>query len=169
MGISLGTTTQGGAMLTEHAVPLPDGPTHPLLCRLLDYWTGKHLDGRPPRRADIDPIDLGPILPHVFLLDRFADGAATRCYRIRLFGTALARFHGRDLTGKWLHEALPPAVADTYVMALDRLVGGGPPIVGAGTVFYDEEKSWKSYETCQVPLADAAGALAMVLGAVIYR
>ena len=48
------------------------GPRHRDLLRLLDYWQGKRGVRDFPRRADIDPLDLG------FMLDRA---------RIRLFTT----------------------------------------------------------------------------------
>ena len=37
---------------------------------LYSYWRGRHIEGRPPRRADIDPpIDIPKLLPNLIIFD----------------------------------------------------------------------------------------------------
>lgn len=55
--------------------------------RVLAYWRSKCGPYGAPRRADIDPCDLGPILPHVVLWE--IDGVPD--YRCRLAGTEVCQ------------------------------------------------------------------------------
>lgn len=76
---------------------------HPSLRRLFEYWDGKRGDRLAPSRADIDPVDITYILPHVFIYDveygAGKDSAVPSDYVMRLFGTMLVEAFGRDLTG----------------------------------------------------------------------
>ncbi len=75
--------------------------THPRLQELFDYWNRRRDDRAMPRRAEIDPLDLRKMLPHIFLVD-VEDGG--RRFRYRLVGSALAEIVERDLTGVYLDE-----------------------------------------------------------------
>jgi hypothetical protein len=81
---------------------------HPLLQRLLDLWNAKR-DGRlMPARADFDVFELRDWLGNLMLLD-VLDGASE--FRYRLYGSVLAAYYDRDLTGK-LTAVLPPETRD---------------------------------------------------------
>ena len=69
----------------------------------LDYWCRKASGKSMPRRADIDPIDIPKLLPHVMLVDVLPSGR----YRYRLIGTENAEAHGVNATGRFLDEVLP--------------------------------------------------------------
>ena len=63
---------------------------------LYAYWKSKHVDGKPPSRAAIDPIvEIPRLVSNLLLIDKAPEG-----YRYRLLGSELARRSGLDLTGK---------------------------------------------------------------------
>jgi hypothetical protein len=88
--------------------------TDPRLERAYRYWLDKAA-GRPmPSRADIDPIEIPKLLPHVMLVERLDDGR----YRYRLIGTENARAHGINATGRFLDEVLPGPDYAAHVLGL---------------------------------------------------
>lgn len=75
-------------------LPLRD-PHYPDLADVLDYWEAKRAGRLAPSRADIEPLDLVPILPRIMLVDVIPPLA----FRYRLSGTGIADIHGIELTG----------------------------------------------------------------------
>ena len=75
----------------------------PVLSGLWSYWRGKLAGRTMPRRADIDPADITRLLPYIQLVERVAGR-----YRYRLTGTAIVAAYGRELTGKFVDEVIPP-------------------------------------------------------------
>jgi hypothetical protein len=89
--------------------------------RLLEgylYWRGKAADRRMPRRADIDPIEIPRLLPHVRLIDVVGPGR----YRYRLVGTEIQTFHGSNPTGRYVHEVLAGPIGARVVAVYDECV-----------------------------------------------
>src|SRR5574338_363217 len=76
-------------------------PRHDVLKQLEAYWQAKKGARRAPARADLDPIDIPVLMPHLLLLDVEAGSCRIR---FRLMGTAVANGLGRDLTGRYLEE-----------------------------------------------------------------
>ncbi len=72
-------------------------PKEPQLRELLAYWEGKCGERPMPARADIDPIDLPGLLPHLILVDT---AAALADFRYRLFGTEVCKGFEGDRTGQ---------------------------------------------------------------------
>jgi hypothetical protein len=63
---------------------------------LYSYWRSKHVDGRAPERADIDPpTEIPQFAANLMIIDILPDG-----YRYRLVGSALRDRLGSELTGK---------------------------------------------------------------------
>jgi hypothetical protein len=87
----------------------------------LDYWFAKRGGRLAPTRADIDPIDIAPILPRVMLVDVSTDPID---FRFRLAGTGLFKIHGAELTNKRALDLEPPAygklIHRLYCDALQR-------------------------------------------------
>lgn len=69
------------------------------------YWQSKQADQRPPRRADIDPIDIPKLLPNVLLID--VVGTPAYDFHYRLLGTAIAAFDGIEYRGSMLSQMVP--------------------------------------------------------------
>jgi|TARA_R110002072_G_scaffold272306_4_gene432471 hypothetical protein len=61
---------------------------------LLAYWKSRKGDGRLPSTADLDLVDLAPILSNMVIYEH--DGSD---FTVRFFGTEMVRRLGVDLTG----------------------------------------------------------------------
>jgi hypothetical protein len=77
---------------TSEYWPLPFAP----LQALLDYWMVRRGPRRCPDKADIDPTEIGPLLPHIILLDAAPDGGE---FRYRLAGSRVTQMVGREMRG----------------------------------------------------------------------
>lgn len=89
------------------------------------YWRQKAGERRMPCRADIDPIEIPKLLPHVMLVDVLPEGR----YRYRLIGTENARAHGINATGRFLDEVLPGVEYRAHVLRLyDECVRENRPL-----------------------------------------
>ena len=75
---------------------------NPVLAKLWTYWQAKRGARSMPRRSDIDPAEIAPLLPHLQLVERI-DGR----YRYRLCGTAISDAYGSELTGRFVDEIIP--------------------------------------------------------------
>lgn len=67
----------------------------------LEYWIKIRGTRAMPSRADLDPLDIRQILPHVVLLDVASDPLD---FRYRLIGTKIVSQLNNDHTGKWMSE-----------------------------------------------------------------
>jgi PAS domain len=103
--------------LGHHALPSVDMPnpiTDPRLQGALDYWRRKSGGKLLPSRADIDPIDIPTLLPHVMLVEVLSSGR----YRYRLIGTENTEAQGVHATGRYLDEVLPGPEYKAHVLGL---------------------------------------------------
>ena len=73
--------------------------------RLLTYWKAKRDRYSAPRRSDIDPCDLGPVLPNILLWDIVPSD-----YRCRLAGTEVCQNTIGNLQGVMLSDLPCPLV-----------------------------------------------------------
>lgn len=78
-----------------------DAPEHPLLARFAAYLESKRGPSGLVDRADIDPAELRPFLPHMTVLDVTAGGED---FRVRVFGTALVELMNEERTGQLVSE-----------------------------------------------------------------
>lgn len=67
-----------------------------------------------PSRAQIDPIEIPKLLPHVMLVEVTADGR----YRYRLIGTENERAQGINATGRFIDEVLKGPEYKAHVIGL---------------------------------------------------
>lgn len=73
-------------------------------CRFLaDYWEGLRAGRLLPRRSDVDPARMIPILSRIYILEAHAPGDI----RFRLTGTDYVRLLGFEATGRNLIELTP--------------------------------------------------------------
>jgi hypothetical protein len=77
------------------------GAGSPLVEELYRYWEKRRQNRLMPRKSDIDPSDLKPLLPFLLLADFSAEPFRLR---YRLVGTEVVAIYGLDFTGRWLHE-----------------------------------------------------------------
>lgn len=67
---------------------------------LYAYWRQLAQDGV-PRRADIDPMRIKPLLPYILIAEMSDEPMRVR---YRLVGTEVVRFTGMELTGRYLDD-----------------------------------------------------------------
>jgi len=149
-----------------HTIPLnADAAGAPNLWsqRLTDlflYWKAKRA-GRPfPGRADIDPLDIPALLPIVFLVDVAREPAN---YRFRLAGSEFARKYGADPTGRTLEQVNRHAHAEAIFRDYATCATEATPVASRNSFLNDKGVFWK-YERVLMPLGDAPGRAAMILG-----
>ena len=84
---------------------------------LYDYWTRQRGDRAVPLRSAIEPADIAPILPDVFILEhnRLDDP------RFRLAGTRLCAQFGRELKGAGFDRLFAPDLRTRVVARLTRI------------------------------------------------
>lgn len=92
---------------------------------LLGYWDSCRAGKSMPSRADIDPIDIPHLLPHVGLIDVLGGGLR---FRYRLIGTQMNKVFGSDLTGRYLDQSSGGDYRD-YLDRLYKRCAQGPHIV----------------------------------------
>lgn len=73
----------------------------PKLRQGLAYWHEKRGDRIMPARADLDPMEIIPILPHVILIDVLRDPLD---FRYRLIGTLVEEHMSAPYTGRRYSE-----------------------------------------------------------------
>lgn len=72
------------------------------------YWSAMRKDGDVPRRSDIDPRGIEPLLAEAFVAERIAPGLA----RLRIAGNHLTDLMGMEVRGMPLSSFLLPADRD---------------------------------------------------------
>lgn len=93
--------------------PVAAADLDPRLRGLVDYWTMKSAGRCCPARADLDPLDLKPLLGFLLMVDVvWQEGTDAYRLRYRLFGTEFVFYHGRDLTGAWLDQIVNTVFRD---------------------------------------------------------
>jgi hypothetical protein len=79
------------------------------------YWNSR-ADGLAPQRNDIDPADIKPLLPFLYIVRYERDP-----FRVRyiLTGTEADRWNGFNLTGRYVDEFLSPDIHGANRILLD--------------------------------------------------
>ena len=139
-------------------------PRDPSLVALYRYWEAKRGANDVPSRADIDPAELKPLLPHIILYDALGPGS----YRIRLVGEAIVAFVGRNLTGHDATTSMTPGAAANMRMILDAVCETRSPRFRAGKAYWLKEKAYRDYEACFLPLAPPGQPVNMILGGLSF-
>lgn len=136
---------------------------------LYDYWLARCRDGCPPRRSDIDPVDLPNLLRWLWLVDvaRDAPGWPMR-FRCRLMGTEHVRTMGHDPTGKWMDEAFPTFLTNPTYSDYVQVAETGIPSYRAGTPLYHLDKNHVRMERIMLPLAGSGNTIDMILAITVY-
>ena len=133
--------------------------------RAYEYWRGKCAGGRLPRRADIRPEEMAPLLPNIFLVDVIAApaGGAPR-FKFRLVGTQINVWAGREYTGVFLNETeYGPnwkLVYDIYT----RAVRERAPVRSEYSAPW-QGREYLTYERLVAPLSNDGAAVDMLFGA----
>ena len=62
-----------------------------------------HRGKRLPARADLEPMDIPQLLPHLMLIEVHRESSRLR-FRFRLIGSAVCQYAGRNWTGRYLDD-----------------------------------------------------------------
>ncbi len=102
----------------------PYDDAEPVLSAMYDFWLSKCRGGRLPGRRDMDMVEIPrAMLPLMMMLDvEKKAGAAGRRFRYRLIGTQIAQYAGRDFTGHYLDEVIPPERAVELVASINATI-----------------------------------------------
>jgi len=95
---------------------------HPRFRRLREYLRAKAPPGKLPGRQHIDPTELGDLLPYLMLLDVAGQPTGGPRFRIRLAGTRLVQYHGREVTGQFVEDVLSDPQATLFVAGYRDIV-----------------------------------------------
>ncbi|MEQ9334739.1 PAS domain-containing protein [Thalassobaculum sp.] len=147
--------------------PLPDPSvslTSPILKRLYAYWRAKAAM-RPPTRADIDPLEIGPDIRHVVLLDVALDPLR---FRWRLLGGELVDSIGRNVSGKSFEEVYPHPLYADVMRVFSRVALTGLPVRHVGTARF-ANRGHLRYESLHLPLFGDNGEVAMMFGGLHFQ
>lgn len=136
----------------------------PALQRLYAYWLGKAAV-RPPRRTDIDPLEIGPDVRHVTLLDVAHDPLR---FRWRLLGGEIVAGTGRSPIGRHFEEIYPHPMLVDMMRLFSRCALTGLPIRHLGTARF-AGRDYLGYESAHMPLFGDDGRVAIVFGAIHFE
>lgn len=138
-----------------------DAPISQLGERFLAYWRSKCPAVGFPRRRDITPDEIVPLLPYVFMLDVLRDGPAAD-FRFRLVGTAIVDIEGEH-TGRLLSDMFPDRKAYQVLWRQYCDAAEGKIWVRHETLRW-QGRDHVHYEVILAPLQDDSDAIDMLIG-----
>ncbi|HEV2364049.1 MAG TPA: PAS domain-containing protein [Caulobacteraceae bacterium] len=131
--------------------------SHSSTAQLLNYWAGRRRGPAIPRRRDIDPAELGALLPRMLLL---APVAGER-FAFALAGEAACDLLGRRLKGVCIDEVfVPEARSELRALLRVALAGAEALVIGAEVVGVEGA----AIEIVLAPLAGSDGTADRLIG-----
>ena len=133
--------------LTGERLPLAE-LQHPVLRNAYDYWRLKKGDREVPSRKDISPEDMKVYLPNVMLIDV---SYKPLDFVYRVFGSGIARAHGKEYTGKSVHQLEPAEFARlVWRQYLDAVHERKPCL---HEVMFSSGAKYEKYQRLTLPLS----------------
>jgi len=125
------------------------------------YWQGLRRGRLMPARRDIDPLDIGALLPNVVLLDVIHQPATERVqgvsagldFRFRLVGTEVAARSTRDYTGRRLADIPHMAPGTPFWQRREEVVRCRRPLYSA-PCYVGPAKQIRSCHNLLLPLSE---------------
>ncbi len=149
--------------LYRRAVRSSNDVTHPILKHLYDYWKSRCSGRRCPARADLDPVDIPRLLPHILLVDTQPGADA---FRVRLAGTEVVRWCGCEITGRELQDLPNSEIMEIFeeyrqtALNQEPRLSQGPLKNAFGT--------HKNVQRLLLPLSTDGATADMIIGGVIF-
>jgi len=145
--------------------------TRQALRDLLALWQEKRdatvQQGRSlPDRADFTPFVLRPYLPRLLIYEIIGTPPERR-FRIRLYGTLISQYTGRDSTGKFVDEVIPAPVLPQFLKGLNWLADNALPLRVTGNYQF-VDRPLVTYESLVLPLTNGGDQVAHLLNATYY-
>lgn len=138
---------------------------NPRLARLHDYWIAKCAGRTMPSRADIEPLEMKDWLGNLLLAEFFG---GVENYRVRLDGTNLIGFAGKDRTGKG-SEVLTSTEERNLIIAQYKPVLDEAQPAYFETKFVNSEGRFLREQKLLLPLSTDGAVVNMVLAGIYYR
>ncbi len=140
----------------------------PLLAELYAYWSKCRGERFAPARADIDPVDIPHLLPHVALSEIVSDGSGhRRRFRYRLAGTQIEERFGCALTNHYLDELKQGQYLAHIVGLYERIIADKVPVYSEGS-FSDGDRNTLWAKRLMLPLSEDGATVTMVLVGILY-
>jgi hypothetical protein len=135
------------------------------ILRLCAYWDSQRR-GRPmPRRSDIDPTEIWPLLANVFVCEWHTD--PDRLF-YRIAGTELVAALGLEIRGKWLTDLYPEKADIDRTLALYRRAAeSGRPLIGR-TIGTQKRIGADTFEWVICPLSEDGARVTHFIGVEDY-
>jgi hypothetical protein len=127
--------------------------------QLIDYWRSRRGRGSVPTRASINPSDLTPLLPQIFMAGRQSAGQ----YHLRLVGGFVAELHGCDLRAENLLQLWDAASREQMRRALEGARRPPQPLLATCEAVATSGLSM-TLEVLMAPLAGPSGAIDRLIG-----
>lgn len=129
------------------------------LQEIYGYWRARCRDGRPPRRADIDPVDIPTLLSRLIIVDVVPD---ERRFVYRLVGTKEVEVRGFDPTGKSVADGFIGPTREDALSWYTRTVETVQPQFDARP-YVSTNGKWINDETLFLPLSDDGAVVNRIL------
>ena len=129
------------------------------------YWRSKLVDGRLPRRSNINPIDIPRLMPHAVMLDVKRDPEFD--FRYRLIGTYVAEHLFTDHTGSWFSEIEHQKPPSQIWENCKRVAESGEAFLAA-TPYVGPHQGYRRVEDIILPLAEDGETVDTLLVFVCY-
>lgn len=106
-------------MISKWSRHSPSGPATPdtALVEFQDYWEAMRQGASVPRRSDIEPRGIEPLLANAFVIERIAPGLA----RLRVAGSHLSDLMGMEVRGMPISALISPGSRDALSHHLAQL------------------------------------------------
>lgn len=138
----------------------------PKINQIVAYWHARCRGGRLPARADINPCELKPLLPNMFLIGCPSRDDADWVYR--LIGTEIVEREGFDKTGKPVRDyytgAAWPALRAEYLKCIEER----RPVYLTDTAYHRLMRDSFDFERIFLPLASDGRTVDMIVGVVSF-
>ena len=134
------------------------------LRRIHAYWQSRCRGRQMPSRPDIDPLDVPPLLPFIFLVDVLAE---PRDFRFRLAGTHFRDSVGVEVTGRLIGDVFPPAFGAEVHYYWSECVDRLEPAVGSGKLWVPD-RDYIEWTGIVLPLSPDGTSVNMLLGGAVF-
>ena len=136
-----------------------------VLSTALEYWGSKRSGRDMPRRRDIEPMELRPVLPHLQITEVIDGGSR---FRYRLVGTAIVEAFGAEFTGKCVDE-LVSGERDSFVHACYRAVCTARRPAFARSKYMTTKNVDLTANRVLMPLSEDGERVHQILGALTFE
>lgn len=144
-------------------MPFP-ASQHSSISRFYDYWSGLRSGRALPTLDMIDPVDLAPLLPTLWVAG-WDDEA--RDFAYRLAGERILQVFNRPVRHKTLEAIYPGPVAETLRDRYKRVCSEPAAYHGHGHIYSHIER-YGIGERLILPLSDKFGRPRFVIGCTVY-